>query len=147
MAEVTDSDAEVWTAMQSHLQAMGYLENVDIGEPKAPPSPTAAAIIPLARRIDETVLDAPRYISTVAIRIYGEGIGENREKVERELSQIHANIMGDVWGDFTMGGAVAHALPRQTEARWGWVSIAGTMFRLLDITLAYRVDVTYTFAP
>lgn len=140
------SDGDVWAALQSHLQAMGYFENVDIGEPKAPPSPTAAAIIPLAGRIDTTVLNAPRYVRTVAIRVYGEGIGENREKVERELDQVRANILRDLTEDFTFGATVVNWLPRQTEWRYGWVNIGGTIFRLLDVTVAYRVDVAETLA-
>lgn len=146
MATVTDSEAEAWTVLQSHLMALGYLENVDIGEPKAPPSPTAAAIVPMSGRPDVTVMNAPRYIHMLSLRFYGEGIGENREKVERELSQIRANILADIWGDFTLGGNVVHVIPRMTEWKWGWVAISGTMFRLLDITIGVRLDVTYTFA-
>lgn len=140
------SDANVWYALQSHLQAMGYFENVDIGEPKAPPSPTAAAIIPLSGRIDTTVLNAPRYVRTLAIRVYGEGIGEHRETVEIELDQIRANILRDLTEDFTFGATVVSWLPRQSEWRWGWVTIGGTIFRLLDISVVYRADVAETLA-
>lgn len=140
------SDADVWYALQSHLQAMGYFENVDIGEPKAPPSPTAAAIIPMSGRVDTTVLNAPRYLRTIAIRVYGEGIGENREQVELELDQIRANILRDLTEDFTFGATVVNWQPRQSEWKWGWQTISGTMFRLLDMTVVYRADVAELFA-
>ena len=140
------NDEAAWRAMQSHLAAMGYVVQAEIGEPMAPPEPITAAIIPISGRIDETVLNAPRFVHTVALRFYGEGVAEDREDVELRLDQIRADIMEDVFGDFELGGAVAYALPTLFEWRYGWQSIGGRMYRLLDLTVAYRVDVTYTFA-
>lgn len=141
------NDEAAWRAMQSHLGAMGYNVQAEIGEPMAPPEPITAAIIPISGRVDETVLNAPRFIHVVDLRFYADGLAEDRERVELTLDQIRADILEDIFGDFELGGEVAYALPTLFEWRYGWQSIGGRMYRLLDLTVAYRVDVTSTFAP
>ena len=141
------NDETAWRAMQSHLGAMGYNVQAQIGEPMSPPEPITAAIIPISGRIDETVLNAPRFVHVVDLRFYADGLSPDRERVDLTLDQIRADILEDVFGDFELGGAVAYALPTLFEWRYGWQSISGTMYRLLDLTIGYRVDVTYTVAP
>lgn len=140
------SDEAAWRAMQSHLGAMGYNVQAEIGEPMAPPEPITAAIIPISGRVDETVLNAPRFVHVIDLRFYADGLAEDRDKVETTLDQIRADIFEDICGDFTLGGTMAYAFPTQCEWRYGWQAIGGRMYRLLDITIAYRVDVTYVFA-
>lgn len=136
-----------WRVMQSHLAAMGYLEAAVIGEPMAPPEPVTAAIIPISVDVDETTLTQPREVHTVALRFYADGLAEDREAVEFLLDQIRADIQKDIFGDFTLGGEVAYALPTRFAARWGWQGIASRMYRMLDLTVAYRIDERATFTP
>ena len=136
-----------WQVMQSHLGAMGYIASAVIGEPMAPPPPITAAIIPIDVTIDETTLTSPREIHQVSLRFYADGLSEAREDVEFTLDQIRADIKEDIFGDFTLGGEVAYALPTRFAGRWGWQSVGGVMYRLLDLTVAYRIDDRATFAP
>ena len=144
---MANSDEAAWRAMQSHLGAMGYTVQALIGEPLAPPEPIAVCIVPISGRVDETVLNAPRFVHVVDLRFYADGMTPDFEKVELTLDQIRADIMEDIFGDFELGGAVAYALPTLFEWRYGWQEVGKRMYRLLDLTVAYRVDVTYAFGP
>lgn len=137
-------------AMRSKLQAMGLCRGgVTIGEPKSPPADMTAAIIMDNGEIDETVLNAPREVHRAIIRFYANMLADPRENIEFDLDQARAQIEADVFGDFELGGTVAYALPTQYRWQYGYQQIgeqqAARMYRMLDLTIAYRVDPASTF--
>lgn len=139
MAAVTSNET-TWRNMQSKLQAMGGVASVVIGEPRSKMQSGTVAIIPEAMRIDEVTLANPREIHTVTIRRYENALSERTENIEFRLDQWRANIERDVFGDFDLGGTIAYALPTEFKAEYGYQTVENTQYRLLDLTVAYRVD-------
>ena len=131
--------------MQSKLLAMGGT-TVVIGEPKSAVESGLVAILPQSGRIDETVLNQPREIHVVMFRRYDNMLREPAELIEFEMDAWRAQIMSDIFGNFTLGGSVAYALPTEFQWQYGYGTLEQTMYRLLDIQLAYRIDANATFA-
>ena len=131
--------------MQAKLQAMGGVSKAVIGEPKSAVQDGLVAIIPASGRIDETTLAAPREIHIVTLRRYINAMREPLEDTEFEMDAWRAEVMEDIFGDFNLGGNVAYALPTQFQWAYGFQTIENTMYRLLDLTVAYRIDDNASF--
>ena len=131
--------------MQGKLAAMGGVSKAVIGEPKSAVQDGLVAIIPQSGRIDETTLNSPREVHLVTLRRYVSAMREPGEQTEFEMDAWRAEIVEDIFGDFDLGGTVAYALPTQFEWRYGFQTIENTIYRLLDLTVAYRIDDNATF--
>ncbi len=138
------SNRAAWVVMQSKLMAMGYGEVV-IGEPRTGDADGVIALIPAAGNYDETVLDAPREIHRVSIRMYRNWLQQPQDDVEFALDAFRADILEDIAGDFDIGGEVAYYMPGETEWEFGEAEVGETLYRTVDITVAYRIDERATF--
>lgn len=138
------SDRAAWEVMQSKLMAMGY-GSVVIGEPRTGDADGMVALIPAGGNYDETVLDAPREIHRVSIRMYRNWLDQPQDEVEFELDKFRAEILEDIAGDFDIGGEVAYYIPDETEWEFGEAEVGETLYRTLDITVGYRIDENATF--
>ena len=118
---------------------------VVIGEPKASPGGFAAAIIPESGYVEAVTLESPREIHVVTVRMYAPMLQEPVEGIEFELDRLRGLVMADYFGDFDFGGTVAYALPTEFSWNYGYQEIGGLMVRLLDISIAYRLDDQATF--
>lgn len=150
MPTTATSDFAAWQVIQSKLAATGWCTRVIIGEPKAPPDPITACIIGDQGFIDETTLKNPREVHQAILRFYAPFLAEPEEAIERDLEQLRANIWADINGEFDLGGNVAYIMPARCSWRWGNLSVSGqgggVMYRVLDITIAYRIDDRAPFA-
>lgn len=139
-----------WENMKSKLKAMGGNFPVVIGEPKSIVQDGTVAIIPVDGEIDETVLNAPREIHTVMLRRYANALKDPQDGIEFGMDSWRAEILADVWGEFDLGGNIAYPLPTRCRWTYGYQTIGAgdraVMYRLLDVTVAYRLDVAATFA-
>ena len=136
----------VWQDMTSKLGAMGGVQATCIGEVKASAAQSGLVmVIPMAGRIDTTVLNAPREVHTVSIVRLENELREPTEGVEFDLDQWRAEILEDIWGDFDLGGTIAYALPAETTWEYGFVVYNNTRYRYVDITFSYRVDPAAVF--
>jgi len=142
----TDNKA-TWQNMQSKLLAMGRVTNAVIGEPKQAMESGLVAVIPRGGRIEETTLRSPREIHLVTLRRYVNMLEEPSEDIDFEMDAWRADILEDIFGDFELGGTIAYALPTQFEWNYGYQTVESTMYRLLDLTVAYRIDDRATFTP
>jgi len=140
------SNRDAWVVMQSKLQAMGYVVNSIVGEPRSGLQSGLVAVIPGPGDIPEVTLTGPRETHSVILRMYQRVEEEPQEEVEFELDQFRANILSDIFGDFELGGNVAYALP--TEFAWDYDTIGAqnAKWRVIDLTVAYRIDDRATFA-
>lgn len=140
------SNKAAWQEIQSKVQSMTGITCL-IGEPTDPPSGITAALIPEGGHVDETTLTDPREVHRIQLRFYAPAFAEPKENTEFILDGYRAQIMADLYGAFTLGGTIAYLLPAQFTWTYGYQTIAQTMFRLLDIPIAYRVDDNAVFAP
>ena len=132
--------------MKSKLQAMGGVADAVIGEPKKAVQDGLVAILPQSGRIDETTLKSPREVHVVMLRRYVDAMREPGEEIEFEMDAWRADIMEDIFGDFDLGGNVAYALPTEFTWAYHFIQIGNLWHRILDLTVAYRVDGRATFA-
>ena len=139
------ANRDVLLFMQSKLLAMGTTTAV-VGEPRKAVEDGLVAIIPQSGRVDGTVLDAPREIHVVMFRRFINWLRTPSEDIEFEHDAWRAQIMADVFGAFTLGGNVAYTEPTEFQWQYGQVTAEQTMYRILDIQIAYRFDPTDTFA-
>lgn len=138
---------DVWRNMQSKLAAMGYVKATIIGEPRSTYQAGLVAIIPRDGEVTEWVLNAPREMHRVMLRMYQPAEGEPQEDTEATLDQFRADILEDIAGDFDLGGTVAY--PYEGEhPRWEYSieEAQNQKWRVLEFTLAYTFDVAYTAA-
>ena len=131
--------------MQGKLMAMGGVAKAVIGEPKTAVQDGLVSIIPMSGSIDETTLNTPREIHLVMLRRYVNAMREPTEETEFEMDAWRADVMEDIFGDFDLGGNVAYALPTQFVWNYGFQTIENTIYRLLDLTVAYRIDDNASF--
>lgn len=145
MAAVTANKAALQN-MLSKLKAMGGVTQAVIGEPMAAQTGTVA-IIPTGGRVDETTLTSPREIHAVTLRRYHSALEEPKENIEFAHDQWRANILDDIFGEFDLGGSIAYPLPILTTWDYGYQEVGRVMYRLLDLSISYRIDDRATFAP
>ena len=138
------SNRAAWVVMQSKLMALGY-GPVVIGEPRSGDANGVIALIPAGGNYDESVLDAPREIHRVKIRMYRNWLQEPQDEIEFELDKSRADILEDIAGDFNIGGEVAYYIPNETDWDPDEVEVGETLYRVMDITVAYRVDERATY--
>ena len=131
--------------MQSKLAAMGGVKAAVIGEPRQVQSGTVAIILE-SGDIDETTLQHPREVHRVTLRRFENWMEAPPEEIEFRLDEWRAEIMADVFGEFDLGGTVAYALPTECSWTYGYQTVNNTIYRLLDIEIAYRVDDRASFA-
>jgi hypothetical protein len=138
---------DAWRQMQSKLKAMGGVSSAVIGEPKKAMQSGLVAILPTRGRIDETTLRSPREVHTVTLRRYENALAEAAEDIEFRLDEWREEIEADIFGDFDLGGTIAYPLPIEFEWNFGYQTVENTMYRLLDLMVAYRIDDKAVFTP
>lgn len=133
-------------AVQSHLEASGYVPTAFIGDVKSPPQEFSAAVFMSSVTTAVAFLTHPTELHLVTVRIYGPAFAE-AENTELELARISSEIVQDFLGDFDLGATIRnvdvagqHGTP--LSIRWGYVDASGTMFRVADISLPLIVDDT-----
>lgn len=136
---------DVWIDMQSKIMAQGWAENVVIGEPRNKMQSGTVALIPSEGEVDEVTLSSPREIHRVNLRMYRNWLEEPQDETEFVLDQFRADIAEDIFGDFDLGGNVAYALPAELVWAYDETTIENTVYRTVDIQVAYRIDDRATF--
>ena len=135
-----------WENMQSKIMAMGGVPVVVIGEPRKEAQSGMVALIPLEGEVDETVLDAPREIHRISIRMYRNWLDDPQEETEFELDKFRAEILEDIFGNFTLGGKVSYVFPAESDWNYDEVEVGNTLYRVVNIIVSYRIDENATFA-
>lgn len=126
--------------MQTKLQALGDAARVVIGEPKSAMQSGTIAIIPEGGSYNGTTLKAAREQHRVTLRRFENALGMPEEQIEFVLDQWRANIAADIWGEFDLGGSIAYPLPLEFSWQYGWVTVENTLYRFVDLNVAYQVD-------
>ena len=132
--------------IQSHLAASSRFVHTQIGEPKSPPAGGLTASVRMdGQAVSLLSLQSTIETHTVIIRIYRNMLAEPQEDAEIEVAQAVSEVEEDLIGDFDLGGTVRNIdIGGQhgagVSARWGYVDVGGTLYRIADITLPFIVD-------
>ncbi|MCR4340906.1 MAG: hypothetical protein NUW01_13585 [Gemmatimonadaceae bacterium] len=138
-------------AIQSYLAASGHVKLARIGEPKSPPESVTAAVYMSSVAVAELTLATTIESQVVTIRLY-RGAFDDAEAAELELAQVVSNISRDLLGEFDLGGTIRNVdaggqYGTGLSARWGYVDVGGTMYRVADMTVPLVVDDSASLAP
>ena len=144
-------------AVQSHLMATGYFQGgVLIGEPKAPVAEFTAGVMlgSDAIQVVALTLGAPIERHGILVRIYYpiNFDVDSDEQVELRITQLTSDTMKSIVEDFQLGGTAIrnvdlggeHGTPLSAQA--GFLQIADTQHRIVDITVPLIVDDVATTA-
>ncbi len=140
------SQKPVWLQMQAMLQAFDGVSNVMIGEPRSAVQTKMVCIIPDHGEIPESTLTSPREIHRLIVRMYRGWLEQPEQDVEFDLDQFRASIQADVFGDFTLGGTVAYALPGDFAWLYDVKTVEHQIWRTVDLLVAYMIDDNATYA-
>ena len=136
----------------SKLSASGYFNEVLTFEPKDAPEGdfTAVVIFQNAQPAPEASgLGVITYSYAFVIRIYRNMLAEPEETTDRQLITILDQVLDDLGGDFDMGATVRNVdllgeFGPALAGQAGYITISGTSYRTVDITVAFTVNDTVT---
>lgn len=134
-------------AIESHLLRNGYFgSGVQIGEPKAPPSAPLSAVVFMAEvAVVQLTLVSTIERHSVVVRIYKNMLAEPQENIELEMALVVSKVMSDLAGEYDLGATVRNVdiggqHGAALSARWGYASVSGVMYRVVDIFVGLIVD-------
>jgi len=138
-------------AIASHIARTGYVNDVRIGEPTAPPDAIdkmQAAIYMQSAQVVEVTLSNTIELHIVQVRLYRRaafGEGDDAGDVEAEMALGVSQIASNLIGEFDLGGTlrnidVAGQYGTAILSTWGYVTLGSTVFRTVDITVPLVVD-------
>ena len=144
-------------AIESHISSTGYVSNVQVGEPVSPPDANDkifGAIFMNSANVVELSLGTTIELHSVTVRLHRRaafGQGDNAGEVEEEMALALSQISSNLIGEFDLGGTlraidIAGQYGSALTATWGYVTIAQTMFRIVDLVLPLIVDDSATTA-
>ncbi len=134
-------------AIQSHLQASGWFDRVQVGEPKGPPgSGLTAAIFMEQVAVDELTLETTIEFHDVVVRFYTPDLQQTIPIREDRLEKAVAFIEKAWFGGFTLGGTVRNIDVSELAWDFGHVDIDRIEYRTVETTLSLIVDGSATLA-
>jgi len=143
-------------ALQSKLAAMGNVSEAVIGEPKKPFTPTGqagrvAAAIWMTDWTPGLTLATSVEVFTAMVRLHVDAFAEDVGQLELDLADTMNELTTDLQQAFTLGNTVRNIDVGGSDsagmsASWGHVSIANTMYRVVDITVPMIVNDVATHA-
>ena len=140
--------------LTSKAKATGLFRAVNGHEPKNAPEKGLSAAVwsdSIAPSLTSG-LNSTSAVVTWMIRLYTPMITEPQDMIDPTLIAAADQIMGDITGDFDLGGTVrqvdllgSHGTPFGAQA--GYVEIDGTMYRIIDITVPCVINDAWTQTP
>ena len=138
-------------AIESHISRSGYVGDVRIGEPVAPPDATDrihAAIYMATAGVAELTLSSTTEVHVCIARLYRRaafGEGDDAGQVEMDMALAVSEISSNLIGEYDLGSSirnidVAGQFGQAVTAQWGYVALNQTMYRTVDITIPLVVD-------
>jgi hypothetical protein len=132
----------------SHALASGLFERVNTVEPKSPPGTRLHAAIwvqDVRPQPEGSGLASTTGRLTFFARLYSNMLQDPPDAIDPNLLDAVSVLMGAYSGDFTLGGMVREVdlLGNGGEplsARAGYITISGTMYRCMDITLPLIIN-------
>jgi hypothetical protein len=127
----------------SHLLSMGLFERVGKHEPKNSPGSGLTAALWSERIVPHPVgsgLNVTAAVNVFMLRIYTNMISEPQDDIDPKMVAAADRIMEELSGDFGLGGVVSNIdllgeAGSPMSANAGYVTIAQTIYRVIDITI------------
>ena len=144
-------------AISSHIARTGYVNDVRIGEPVAPPDAIEkmhAAIYMASAGVVSLTLSTTIEVHSVVVRLYRRaafGQGDDAGQVEAEMALAVSQVTSNLVGEFDLGATmrnidIAGQYGQSLSATWGYITIGNTVFRTVDLTVPLVVDESATQA-
>lgn len=132
----------------SHAMKTGLFRSVNFHEPKSAPGSGlrlavwADSIEPLGAA---SGLDAASGYVTVLARVYGNMLANPEDETDPRVMAAVTTLIGAYAGDFDFGATVRNVdlygmYGRKLSAQAGYVTIAGSMYRVMTVTLPVVIN-------
>lgn len=139
-------------AIASYLQASGYFQTVNTGEPKSPPTGKLnAAVFMDSVNVVQLTLATTIEIHAVIIRIYINMMSDPEEQIEYQMAEAVSKVSSDLIGEYDLGATIRNvdaggAHSSGLRASWGYLELGGIIYRIVDMYVPLLVDDSATFA-
>lgn len=133
--------------IENHLSTGGWLDSVEVGEPKTPPlSQLHAAIWMLAAKVVMVFGNGTRELHTVRIRIY-KNMLDDVKQTELDMANVASDVISSFYGEFDLGETVVNidiggAYGDPIGVEFGYFELGNHWFRHCDIDVGLVVDST-----
>lgn len=123
-------------------------DRAEIGHPKEPPGENTYAAVYMGRvQVASLTLNRTIELHVVTIRYYQRALNENVEDVELNLAKQVELIVGDLLGDYDLGGTIRSVdaggiYGTALQATFQWAD--ESRYRFAEITLPLIVDDSLT---
>lgn len=130
-------------AFASKLQSTGIFDAVATHEPKAAPPGNMTAAVWIQRLFptsNYTSLNSTSIVVVFNVRVYLNMLMEPQDEIDTALMEAIDTLLDLISGDFSLTDAVDHVdLLGETgqgmEVDFGYVELAGAMYRVADVTV------------
>lgn len=130
-------------AFATKLQTLGVFDAVGTHEPKNAPAGDVTAAVWIQRMFptsNYTSLNATSVVIVFSVRVYVNMLMEPQDDIDQVLMEKVDVLLDLISGDFTLSDAVDHVdLLGETgqgmEVDFGYVELAGAMYRVADVTV------------
>jgi len=139
-------------AIESYLAASGYFVHTQVAEPKSPPPEGLSAAVYMSDvAVHQVTLGTTIERHVPIIRLYKQMLAEPAADIEFEMALAVQQVTSDLLGEYDLGTTVRNVdaggeTGAPMSARWGYVDVGGTMFRVVDIVVPLIVDDSATLA-
>lgn len=122
--------------IESYLQKGGFVEFVEVGDPEALPTGSGIqARLTVRRRVDTLLsLNQAQIGYSVQVTLYLNAFADSPELIELRLADAVRDFVSDLLGDWSLSGTIEW-LEDPIAAEWGYVNVAGTVYRVAVVTL------------
>lgn len=134
---------QLFSSVVSHAQQLGVFRTVNSHEPKAAPGNGLRCAIwvqDIGGLGAASGLAATSGAVVLNVRIYGDMLQKPEDEVDPRILKAVTTLMGAYSGDFDFGETVRNvdllgAYGPKLSAQAGYVTIGGTMYRIMTITV------------
>jgi hypothetical protein len=125
-------------SVTSHAASLGIFRSVNSHEPKSAPGNGLRYAVWIDTIMpDGTVSGLDMVSGTVTLigRIYGNMLQKPEDEVDPRITAATASLMTAYAGNFTFSGSIRDVDLLRMNAKAGYVTIASTVYRVMDISI------------
>lgn len=125
------SATTVWAGLAERLQTVVGVENIILGEPStAHALPCLYGALRSVTRSQDVQVTSVRYVFLLRLIV----LWQERAEAEAELLSFVNSIPASIDADATLGGRLGSGMARVSNGTAGFMTMNGTVYRIIDFT-------------
>lgn len=133
----------LFDSVQSAMQGLGLLQDVDTHEPENAPGVRLYGTVTLGPMKAEAAQSGLASVSgsiTLIIRVWSHAMQRPLDKVDPEVLATMASLMGALAGEFTLGGTVRNVDLFSLVATPAWAEFQGAQYRVMEMPVPIVIN-------